>query len=76
MLEKGEQEELRHNSLTLSTEHYKESQLAIGWDEEFCRRLDKIVLEDHPYVSTREERTRREKTWVLALNTQGPAVPM
>ena len=46
--------------------------MAIGWDEEFCRRLDKLALEDHSYVPTYEERARREKTWLLALNTQGP----
>ena len=32
-------------------------------------------MEDHSYTRTYEKRARREKTWVLALNTQGRAGP-
>ena len=31
---------------------YRESQLASGSDEELCRRLDIVALEDHSHVST------------------------
>ena len=31
---------------------HKISQEATGWDEETCRRLDKIAREDHPYIAT------------------------
>ena len=30
----------------------RESQQAIGWDEDICRRLDKIASEDHSYIAT------------------------
>ena len=50
---------------------YRESQLAIGWDEEFCTRYDEISTEDHTFVCTAEEHRRREISWVLVLNSQG-----
>ena len=39
---------------------YRESQLAIGWDEAFCARYDEIAKEDHTNVCTAEEHKRRE----------------
>ena len=50
---------------------YRESQLAIGWDEAFCAHYDEMAKEDHSYVAAAEERKRREKSWVLAINSQG-----
>ena len=50
---------------------YRESQLAIGWDEAFFAHYDEEAKEDHSYVAAAEERKRREKSWVLALNSQG-----
>ena len=29
--------------------------MATGWSEEFCRRLDKLALEDHSYAPTYED---------------------
>ena len=55
------------------SETYKESQQAIGWDEDTCRRLGKIASEDHSYIATWEERRRYENNWKLSLNTQGRA---
>ena len=51
---------------------YRQSQLDIGWTEEHCARLEEIAAEDHSYVATAAERTRRENTWVLVLNSSGP----
>ena len=44
---------------------HRESQIAIGWDEEFCARYDAIAKGDRSYVATAEERKRRENSWVL-----------
>ena len=55
---------------------YRESQQPIGWDEDTCRRLDKIESEDHTYIATWYERQRYENSWKLALNTRGKNGPM
>ena len=54
---------------------YRESQLAIGWDEAFCAHYDKLSNEDHTYVCAAEEH-RRENSLVLGLNSQGKNGPM
>ena len=48
----------------------------IGWTEEHCARLDEVAAECHSYIATAAERTRRENTWVLVLNSSGPNAPM
>ena len=55
---------------------YRESQLAIGWDEAFCANYETISKEDHTYVYTADEHQRLETSWVLQLNSQGPNSPM
>ena len=50
---------------------YRASQLALNWDEQFCKELNEPSLDDHSYVATRAERERHENNWVLTLNTQG-----
>ena len=55
-----------------NTERYRESQLAIGWDEELCARYDEIALEDHSYVATKAERSRHENSWKNVLHSSGP----
>ena len=67
---------MRENGEKQQCEMYRNSQMMIGWDEEVCQRSDKVVLEDHPRTRIPEERARRERTWVLALSTQGRAGPM
>ena len=34
---------------------YRESQLAIGWDEDFCAYYDDLSNEDHTYFYTASE---------------------
>ena len=51
---------------------YRQSQLDIGWTEDYCARLDEIAAEDHSYVATAAERARRENTWVVVLHSSGP----
>ena len=48
---------------------YRQSQIDIKWTEEHCARLDEIAAEDHSYIATAAERTRRENTWVLVFNS-------
>ena len=55
---------------------YRESQLAIGWDEAFCVHDDNISNDLHTYVYTADEHKRLETNWVLQLNSQGPNSPM
>ena len=51
---------------------YRESQLAIGWDEDFCAYYDDLPHEDHTCFYNASEHQRLENSWVLALNSQGP----
>ena len=50
-------------------------QLNLGWDEDFCKHLNKIAQEDHSYVVTWQERQWYEKEWSLCINSQGPVGP-
>ena len=52
------------------SETYRASQLEHR-DEEYCKELDQLALENHSYMATPKERQRRESTWVSTLNTQG-----
>ena len=49
------------------------SQIQIGWNEEHCAQS---AAADHSYIGTAEERTRREKSWVLVLESSGKNGPM
>ena len=55
---------------------YRRSKMDIGWTEDHSARLDEIAAEDHSYIATASERTRRENTLVLVLNSSGPNGPM
>ena len=55
---------------------YRESQHAVGWTEDTCRRLDQIAKEEKSYIATWSERQRYENNWKLALNAQGSIAPM
>ena len=57
-------------------ETYKNSQMRRGWDEDLCKRSDRVAQEDHSYIATWEERQRYEKGWKLCWETQGPVGPM
>ena len=50
---------------------YRESQLAIGWSEQKCKKSDELAKEDHTYKLTSEERNRYQGPWYLTLNN-GP----
>ena len=55
---------------------YRESLSKIGWTEEQIIQYDELALEDHFYIATREERTRKEVNWVLSLNKEGVQGPI
>ena len=55
---------------------YRESQHAVGWTEDTCRRLDQIAKEETSYIATWSERQRYENNWKLALNAQVSIAPM
>ena len=57
-------------------ETYRNSQLHVWWDEDFCKHLDEIAQEDHSYVAVWQARQRYEKDWQLCLNNRGPVGPM
>ena len=50
---------------------YKESQQVIGWDEDACRRFDKIASQNHCYIAAWYERQRCENNWKLVMNAKG-----
>ena len=52
------------------------SQIQIGSDEEHCARSDASAAADHSHITTAEERKRREKSWVLVLDSSGKNGPM
>ena len=53
----------------LNSPRYRQAQIET---EEHCARLDEIAAEDHSCIARAAERTRRENTWVLVLNSSGP----
>ena len=48
---------------------YRESQSAVGWTEDTCRRLDEIAKEDKSYIATWTEWQRFENNWKLAFES-------
>ena len=60
-----------YSSILLRFQQHGESQQAIGWDEDICKRHDMIASGDHSYIAAWYERQRYENNWKLALNTQG-----
>ena len=55
---------------------YRKSLSDIGWTEERINQYDEIALEDHSYIATRQEGSRNEKSWKLALNAEGKQGPI
>ena len=53
-----------------------DAQFQIGWNEEKCIAMDKLVQEDHSYNLSREEYLRYQKHWYLTLNKSGKNAPM
>ena len=47
----------------LNQKSYRESQMAIGWTEGTCSRMDALAAEDHSYFATAVERKRYDNTW-------------
>ena len=43
---------LNRSAVPTERETYTESKQAVGWDEDTCRRLDKIAREDWSYIAT------------------------
>ena len=43
------------------SETYRNSQLSHNWDEECCKELDHLALEDHSSTATAAERKRQER---------------
>ena len=54
---------MTQSSSVSNSETYRESRNNIGWDEETCRRLDRIAREDHSYIATWDERRKYENNW-------------
>ena len=48
---------------------YRESQSAVVWTEDTCRRLDEIAKEDKSYIATWSEWQRFENNWKLAFES-------
>ena len=55
---------------------YCESQLAIGWTEQKCKKWDEFAKEDHTYHRTPEEKKRYHGQWYLTLNKAGKSGPV
>ena len=55
---------------------YRESQLAIGWTKQKCKKWDELAKEDHTYHLTPEEKKRYQGQWYLTLNKEGKNGPM
>ena len=55
---------------------YRKSLSDLGWTEEPIIQYDEIAFEDHSCTATREERSRHEKSWTLALNGEGVQGPL
>ena len=55
----------------LRDDAYRESQLAIGWSEVTCIKMDKLAQEDHSYVALRRGRERYESMWAFSQRSSG-----
>ena len=64
------------NLFTTKHDTYRESQQAMGWDEDTCRSLHKIASEDHSYIATWCERQRYDNNAKFAIDTHGKNGPM
>ena len=51
---------------------YRNSQIAVGWAEDYCRYLDSISTTNISYTTARIERERCQNNLVLGVNDQGP----
>ena len=49
----------------------RESQLAVGWSEQKCKKWDELAKEDHTYKPTPEERRKYQGQCYLTLNKAG-----
>ena len=47
-----------------------------GWTEERTIQYDETAPADHSYVATSQERSRNDKSWILALNAEGMQGPL
>ena len=54
----------------------RDSQLKIGWTEEQCIEMNRLVQEDHSNRLSRDVFQRYEKHWYLTLNKSGKNAPM
>ena len=55
---------------------YCESLTNVSWDESVMMAHNDIAREDHSYNATREESSRNERSWRLALNAEGAQGPL
>ena len=55
---------------------HAESLSDIGWTEEHIMLHDRIALENHSYVATRDERIHNSKHWILKLDQDGAQPPL
>ena len=55
---------------------YRESQLAVGWSQQYCKEWDELAKEDHTYKLTPEEKRRYKGQWYLTLNKAGKNGPV
>ena len=58
----------------LNSPRCRQSQSAIGWDEDLCS-VYATAAEDHSYIATQAERRRNENSGKLVLNTSGRKGP-
>ena len=54
---------------------YRESQLAIGWNEQNCIEMDELAKQNHTYNLSKEEQ-KYQGQWYLTLNKSGKNAPM
>ena len=55
---------------------YRESQLAIGWTEQKCKKWDEVAKQNHTYHLSTVEFKRYQGQWHLTLNKSGKIAPM
>ena len=55
----------------LRDDAYRESQLAIGWSEVTCIKMNILAQEVHSYVAFRQERERCESMWAFSQRSSG-----
>ena len=55
---------------------YRESQLAIGWLEQECIKMDELAQQDHTYHLFKEGFKKYQGQWYLTLNKSGKNGPL